>query len=270
MPPATADTGGAKFGEEVYQNEKAIIDASNKADGYLNIKYLEATESRLKVLITGASGETYTYDLSAGSYVTYPLSDGNGSYSVKVYRNTSGSKYAVVLSQTISVSLKDEFAPFLHANQYVNYTSKSKAVQIAASLTAGKSGTLEKITAIYDYVVTHISYDYEKSKTVKSGYLPDIDAVLASGKGICFDYAAVMTAMLRSQGIPAKLVVGYINDTAASMHAWISTYIPGTGWVNGIIFFDGKDWTLMDPTMAAGDPTTDVTKSYTYTQKWLY
>ena len=39
--------------------------------------------------------------------------------------------------------------------------------------------------------------------------LPSVDETLKTKKGICFDYAALMTAMLRSQGIPTKLEIGY-------------------------------------------------------------
>jgi transglutaminase/protease-like cytokinesis protein 3 len=54
--------------------------------------------------------------------------------------------------------------------------------------------------------------------------------------------------MLRSQGIPTRLVLGYVGDV---YHAWISVHTPDTGWINNIIQFDGKDWRLMDPTFAA-------------------
>jgi len=71
-----------------------------------------------------------------------------------------------------------------------------------------------------------------------------------TGKGICLDYASLMTAMLRSQGIPTKLEVGYAGDV---YHAWISVYLKEQGWVDDIIEFDGKSWTLMDPTLASAN-----------------
>ena len=83
---------------------------------------------------------------------------------------------------------------------------------------------------------------------MQSGYLPDIDETLETGKGICFDYAALMTAMLRTQRIPTRLVVGYAGTL---YHAWISVYIEGTGWIDNIIYFDGTQWVRMDPTFAA-------------------
>lgn len=81
--------------------------------------------------------------------------------------------------------------------------------------------------------------------------MPDVDEIsLSSGKGICFDYAALMAAMLRSQRIPTKLQVGYAGE---AYHAWISCYVDEIGWVDNMISFDGKDWSLMDPTLAANN-----------------
>ena len=91
-------------------------------------------------------------------------------------------------------------------------------------------------------------YDYGKASDPPTGYTSDVDAILASGTGICLDYAAVMASMLRSQRIPTRLEVGYAQD---AYHAWISVYTADTGWLNGIIEFDGNVWTLVDPTFGA-------------------
>ena len=123
--------------------------------------------------------------------------------------------------------LTNDYAPFLHANQYVNYTSNSQAVKKAAELTKDKKTSLDKITVIYEFVVSNLTYDKQKAKNVQSGYLPNVDKVLAEKKGICFDYAALMTAMLRSQGIPTKLVVGYTGDVSVSYtHLSLATVLP--------------------------------------------
>ena len=101
---------------------------------------------------------------------------------------------------------------------------------------------------------------------MESGYLPDLDEVLASGKGICFDYAALMAGMLRSQDIPCKLVVGYA-DTA--YHAWISVWSPETGWIDGAIFFDGVAWQRMDPTFVSVGGNSSL-NGVNYTTKYFY
>ena len=154
----------------------------------------------------------------------------------------------------------------------MNYTSNSQAVKKAAELTTGKKTSLDKITVIYEFVVSNLTYDKQKAKNVQSGYLPNVDKVLAEKKGICFDYAALMTAMLRSQGIPTKLVVGYTGDV---YHAWINTFIPEKGWIEGIIFFDGTTWKLMDPTFASSANQSKQIMEYigngsNYSAKYVY
>ena len=98
-------------------------------------------------------------------------------------------------------------------------------------------------------MVTNLTYDYEKAGTVQSGYLPDVDKVLQEKKGICFDYASLMAAMLRSQGVPVKLVIGYTST--GEYHAWINVWSEESGWIDSVIYFDGKVWKLMDPTFAS-------------------
>ena len=70
--------------------------------------------------------------------------------------------------------------------------------------------------------------------------------------------------MLRSQRMPTRLEVGYMGDV---YHAWISIYTKETGWVNGIIEFDGKNWELMDPTFASSSksPKNFTSKNSKYT-----
>jgi transglutaminase-like putative cysteine protease len=260
-------------GTVVYQNTKTVVDASHSEDGYIMIAYTESTSSRIKVIVQGPSGTRYTYNLAAdGQYDVFPLSDGSGNYSVGVYKNVSGTSYSVAYSTGLTVALKDEFAPFLMPNQYVNYGPDSAVVKKAAELPANSASVLDSIKAVYDYVVGNFSYDYDRAATVKSGYLPDLDDVLAKQKGICFDYAAVMAAMFRSQGIPCKLVVGYAGTV---YHAWISCYSDSEGWMDGVIYFDGYNWKLLDPTYAStGNSSSDVMEyignSGNYNAKYLY
>ena len=239
-------------GVTVYQNAKAAVDASNLADGYVSVKYTGGKDVRIKVRIT-KSGTTDYYDYNLnnkGTAETFPLTEGDGEYTIGVYENTTGTKYASAYSCTVTLALTSEFSPYLYPNQYVNFSDSSKVVAKAAELikAAGAKTDLEKVTAVYHYVVNNISYDYDLAATVAPGYLPDVDKVLESGKGICFDYAAVMAAMLRSQNIPCKLVVGFAGKV---YHAWINVYIEGVGWVDQLIYFDGKTWSLMDPTFVS-------------------
>ena len=261
-------------GSAVKSGNSATIDYSNTKDGYVMACWSGGGTPKLKVLVQGPSGNKYQYNLRAdGKYEAFPLSDGNGSYTIGVYKNTSGTKYATATTCSASVKLNDEFAPFIRPNQYVNYTDGSAAVKKAAEICAGAGSNLDKVSKVYDFVVGNLSYDKQKAQTVQSGYLPNVDETLKSKKGICFDYAALMSAMLRSQGVPVKLVVGY---TGNQYHAWINVYSEKDGWIEAKIYFDGNAWKLMDPTFASSaqksgqDLSKYIGNGDNYKAKYLY
>ena len=267
-------------GTATEKNSSAVIDYSNTKDGYIMIKWTGgSTSSKLKVQVKGPGKETYTYNLrSDGQYETFPLSDGNGKYQFTVNKQVSGTKYSLVLAASATVQLTDEFAPFIRPNQYVNFTEDSAAVAKAAELIAdaGVTDNLEKVGVIYEWVVTNLTYDTERANQVKSGslvgYLPDVDDVMAAKKGICFDYAALMAAMLRSQNVPIKLVVGFTGQT---YHAWVNVWSETEGWVEGMIYFNGEIWNLMDPTYASSGKQSKKIMDYignssNYQEKYLY
>ena len=234
----------------VYQNDAAVIDASNSSQGYIIVRYT-GRNSKVKLQIVGQNQVTYTYSLktgNGGADEVFPLSAGDGQYLINVYENISANQYATAFSQAITVTLADQFLPFLYPNQYVTFNATDQAVAKASELAYSADSDLDVVTNIYDYIISNITYDYDEAENVQSGYIPDVDEVLYTKKGICLDYAALMTAMLRSQRIPTRMEVGYAGT---AYHAWISTYITDIGWVNGMIQFDGKDWSLMDPTFAS-------------------
>ena len=120
-------------------------------------------------------------------------------------------------------------------------------------------------------MIKNITYDYDKAENVQSGYLCNVDETLKTKKGICLDYASLMTSMLRCERIPTRLEVGYAGE---AYHAWISTYIKDVGWVNGVIQFDGHDWELMDPTFGASTGESELKKyigeGSNYVTKYIY
>lgn len=234
-------------GTAVVSNDVAVIDYSHMSDGYICASYT-GTCPKVKLRITGPDTIVYTYDLHGNGYETFPLSSGDGYYDVTIYENISGTNYATCLYADLEVQISDTFGPFLYPNQYVNFNADSKVVAKGQELAEGASSDLEVITRVYDYITQNITYDYAKASDPPTGYTSDVDAILTSGTGICLDYAAVMASMLRSQRIPTRLEVGYAQD---AYHAWISIYTADTGWLNGIIEFDGNVWTLVDPTFGA-------------------
>ncbi len=70
---------------------------------------------------------------------------------------------------------------------------------------------------------------------------------LALGSGTCRDFAVLMMEALRSLGLAARFVTGYLYDDTSgttrgggSTHAWCSVYLSGAGWMendptNGLV-----------------------------------
>ncbi len=61
---------------------------------------------------------------------------------------------------------------------------------------------------------------------------------LRIGKGACRDVALLLAAVLRQNGLAARLTSGYLREADAetkraegSLHAWTEVYLPGAGWV---------------------------------------
>ena len=243
-------------GTKETHNDVASIDYSHAADGYVCANYTGSCP-KVKIRVTSPDSTVYTYDLHGNGYEVFPLSSGSGDYEVTIYENISGTNYSTCLYEKVSATITDEFTPFLYPNQYVNFSADSRVIAKGAELAATAASDLEVITNIYDYITANITYDYAKASDPPTGYTSDVDAILDSGTGFCLDYAAVMTSMLRSQRIPTRLEVGYAQD---AYHAWISVYTEETGWLNGIIEFDGKVWTLVDPTFGANTSDKELKK----------
>lgn len=230
------------------------IDYSNTDEGYIFVTYT-GSKAKVQIQITNPDGTVYPYPLNLYSAEVFPLTGGNGDYQVNVFEQISGSNYAVVMSGSFTVTLNDEFRPYLYPSQYIDYTKDSECVKLGIELSQQSSDDITYIGKVYDYVIGNVTYDTKMAADPPTDYIPDPDSTLASKTGICFDFASLMTAMLRSQGIPTKLQVGYTSNV---YHAWISVYMDETGWVDGLIRFDNNEWTLMDPTLGSYTNKTDV------------
>lgn len=244
------------------------IDLSAVSEGYLAVSAEDTQRLKFQII---KDDNTYTYDLPGdGTPTIYPFNMGDGSYTLRLMRNVDADRYAEQWSGTVDVTMADEFQPFLRPNQMVNYTADSACVALAKELTVDCADDLEAAGAIYDYVVAQVSYDYDKAKTVEKGYLPDPDETLSSRKGICYDYASLTAAMLRSLGIPCQLITGYVGEESL-YHAWNRIYIQDQGWLTVEIKVTGMLWKRVDTTFAAtGTAADQLEDDSLYTTRYTY
>ena len=215
----------------------AEFNKDSLSKGIISVKYTTSdTSKKAKVLIQFGE-QKYQYNIkNSSSFVNFPLQLGNGSYTVGVFEQIEGTKYAQVATTTVSLSLDDSSKVFLTSIQLINWGDKMNTVTLAKELTKSKKTENEKIEVLYEYMVQQFSYDFVKMKNVEYDYIPVIDDVLKKKLGICYDYSAVFASMLRSQGIKCKLIMGYTVNVK-EYHAWNDVYVG-----------DKSKWVVVDTT----------------------
>ena len=104
----------------------------------------------------------------------------------------------------------------------------------------------------------HADFDYDRTATTVTSTVAE---VLETRAGVCQDFAHLALACLRSQGLAARYVSGYLATEPApgqervvgadASHAWVAVWLPGAGDLAGT---DGE-WLSVDPTndQQAGD-----------------
>ena len=204
-----------------------VFDLKNIEKGIVRVN-CPLEDKKIKVMVQKGEA-TYYYDIK-GDKNTIPLQLGSGVYTLSLLENLTGSKYIVKCNDSVQVKLLDEKIPFLQSASPVYWVQDSKAAKLAQSLTEKLDTDKEKALAIHDYIINNVKYDHDKITELEGDYIPSVDKIIYSGDGICFDYAVLYAAMLRSVNIPAKLVKGYKNDID-SYHAWNEVYIKELGWI---------------------------------------
>jgi transglutaminase-like putative cysteine protease len=123
------------------------------------------------------------------------------------------------------------------------------------------------VEAVLD-LSSRIHRDFEFVQHATSVDTP-IEEVLEQRKGVCQDFSHVGIACLRSMGLPARYVSGYLETDpppggvrlvgADVSHAWLSAFVPGAGWIDvdptndqvpghrHIVTAFGRDYTDVSP-----------------------
>jgi transglutaminase-like putative cysteine protease len=144
--------------------------------------------------------------------------------------------------ETIASGVANSFAPEdLEACQFIFDSpqvrrSEKLAHYAAASFAAGKP----LMQAVLD-LTARMHRDFQYDTTATQVTTP-LERFFEERRGVCQDFAHLQIACLRSIGLPARYVSGYLPTTrlasggrlvgADASHAWVSVYSPGTGWID--------------------------------------
>ena len=109
-----------------------------------------------------------------------------------------------------------------------------KIQKMSDEIVKGKTGTVEKARAIYDYVVSKMTYD----KNHQGWGRGSTQHACEVGKGNCTDFHALFNSLARAQGIASGFEIGlYLpyqrknDEKLGGYHCWALFRVPGKTWV---------------------------------------
>ena len=139
------------------------IDASNAKYGFVTVNY--TSSAKLKVGIQYQGGKIAYKNCPSGKDAVFSLEQGDGTYTISLCENISGTTYRVVTSKKVNVKIENAYAPYLIATTDVQFTSGDAVSKKAAELCKDAKTDAEKITAIYNYIAGHYTYDTKLATT---------------------------------------------------------------------------------------------------------
>jgi transglutaminase-like putative cysteine protease len=170
-----------------------------------------------------------TLDINISSEVDTDLS----SFNVDSIKDVTWNESVAVVQEIMSPGMMD-------ARQFI---FESPLIKLEGEINEFARLSFSENTPLLECVLNlmwRIYSDFEYVAEITNIYTP-ISHVLKSKKGVCQDFAQLAIGCLRSMGIPARYVSGYIEnpipedkDTkgADASHAWFSVYFPGQGWTD--------------------------------------
>lgn len=187
------------------------------------IKFSSSNANGTIKIMVEKDQEKYYYNVNKAEELI-PLQLGKGSYSVKILEKISGNRYKVIGKEQINSMEETGNEVFMSSSQPIYWEDEVELIKLSKFIVKDAKTEIEKVRAVYNYVVNNIEYDYDKINNINDNYVPDLGEILNLGKGICYDYASLFAGMLRAEGIPTKLVKGY-KDDLKQYHAWNEVFL---------------------------------------------
>jgi transglutaminase-like putative cysteine protease len=211
------------LGYAAEKNYAAMFDNSKSNLGIIGVSY-GVGDKKVKLVVEKGQSK-YTYNLKGDDQTeSFPLQLNDGNYKVSILENISGTSYKTVAVTNVDVKVEDKQKVFLNSIQLIEWNDSMKAIEKAKELTKDLKTDEEKIAVIHKYIIESVRYDYDKISNLKYDYLPNIESTYTTNKGICYDYSSLFAGMLRSIGIPTKLIKGNTKN-AQGFHAWNEVYV---------------------------------------------
>ena len=118
-------------------------------------------------------------------------------------------------------------------------TLPQRVSDLALQITGGKASRYEQVRAVEDYLRAHEKYQLDSPIPAPGADAVD-DFLFVSNAGFCEQFASAEVILLRSRGVPARMVTGlaygHVQDgglrrmLVSDAHAWVEVWYPGVGW----------------------------------------
>jgi transglutaminase-like putative cysteine protease len=176
-------------------------------------------------------------DEYGNEYAEFDLSDhpAGTTIDIEITYELSVNEVSYDLSNCVG-DLPGEFTqPELHVE-----SANPQIIALAEELSKGKKTACEQVRAFYNYAGDELIYSYNRKDW-------GAQATFGLMGADCTEYASLVIALSRAEGIPARYYEGLLylegksgdadEQIAQTEHAWLDAYLPGAGW------------TALDPTL---------------------
>lgn len=118
-----------------------------------------------------------------------------------------------------------------------NSTSASRYIEVAVAWRHPSIARRDwdELSAIYDHIIEHISYDHERAGDPDASLAQAPRETIARGLGVCRDYAALFEDLARSRGFEAGSMRSSRMD-----HAWNAMRLGASWWIVDVTWNDGE------------------------------
>ncbi|WP_420629501.1 transglutaminase domain-containing protein [Candidatus Leptofilum sp.] len=225
-------------------------------DGAIDLPLTDDRELITQTVVTYLPNSSLIYGAPDIVNVDRPINvyaspDGRGKQLVSQVR----AKYVLQLGdeyQVISrLSLADAASLRAASTNYPDWVTETylqlpesltpETLALAEELTAPFDTPFDKAIAVRDYLRDNISYN-DQIQATPQGIDPVHYTLFVSQEAYCNYYASAMALMLRSQGVPSRVVSGYAQGSfdeetssyrvqASNAHTWVEVYFPSYGWI---------------------------------------
>lgn len=224
-------------------NSYGTVDWSTAASGY--ITFTAKGQTRVFVL-QSPNGKQTLCSAAKGDTIKIALVDGTGKYQYAIANHTnSGKSYRVQYKNSFTVqSIDAELAPYLVSTPYGDYENAPNATAKAEELWDSKKTQLENIEAIAEWV-GDLKYDKSLKQGAVDVYVAP-DSVIENGGGVCNEMSKLLSAMLRSQGVPAYVQTGH--NAGGKNHGWVMAWVELSASVKDGVTSSKGAWVLIEAT----------------------